>query len=157
MRGAPFLGWILVRGMWCADFGPISVHGASFLGSILVRGAPFLGWILVRGVRCADFGPISVHGASFLGSLFGVWRAVFDLDFGARCVVRRFWAPFWCTVRLFGFDFGALPFLGSILVRGALMSGSITASGQQDLSRLERTWCEVRLFGLGFGGAPFLG
>ena len=130
MRGAPFLGWILVRGMWCADFGPISVHGASFLGSILVRGAPFLGWILVRGVRCADFGPISVHGASFLGSLFGVWRAVFDLDFGARCVVRRFWGRFRCTVRLFGFDFGALPFLGSILVRGALMSGSITAGNK---------------------------
>ena len=61
-------------------------------------------------------------------------------------------------------------------MRGALMLGSITASGQQDLSRLERTWgessprpveygalvlahdalsggfwCEVRLFGLGFG------
>ena len=122
VHGAPFLGWILVRGMWCAD-----LHGASFLGSILVRGAPFLGSILVAvrfwgRFRCT---------VCFFGIVFGVWRAVFGLDFGARCVVRRFWGGFRCTVRLFGFDFGALPFLGSILVRGALMLGSITASGQQ--------------------------
>ena len=128
------------------------------------------------------------------------WRMMpFWVDFGARCAfsggfwcaVRRFWAGFWCAVcavrrfwaRYWSTVCGA-PILGRIslhgapfiLVRGALMLGSITDSGQQDLSRLERTWgessprpveygalvlahdallgrfwCEVRLFGLGFG------
>ena len=78
MCGAPILG---------ADFGA----RCAFLGSFLVCGAPFLGSILVHGVWCVDFGA----------------------DFVARCA-----------------------FLGSILAR--CLFGSITASGQQDLSRLER-------------------
>ena len=44
------------------------------------------------------------------GVVFGVRSAVFGLHFGARCVERRSWGRFRCTVRLFGFDFGALPF-----------------------------------------------
>ena len=148
------------------------MHGASFLGSILVRGAPYFWarfWCAVCGAPI--FGPISVHGVPF-------WDRFW-------CVARRFWARFWCTVCgapilgdfvarcTFWVRFWRVAFLGSI---GALMLGSITASGQQDLSRLERTWgepsprpveygalvlahdallggfwCEVRLFGLGFG------
>ena len=66
---------------------PISVHGASFLGSILVRGAPFLGSILVRGVWCADFGADFGARCAFLGSflvccLFGI---DFGTDFAAWC------------------------------------------------------------------------
>ena len=129
VRCAVFWGgfWCAVRrfwaGFWCA------VCGAPILGPISVHGAPFLGSILVRGVWCADFGA----------------------DFGARCaflgcVARRFWAPFWCTVcslhgAPFWVRFWRVAFLGSILgsilVRGALMLGSITASGQQDLSKHE--------------------
>ena len=125
MRSAPFLAWILVHGMWCADFGAdfgarcvvfgldfgarCAVFGfdfgarwadfgarCAFLGSFLVCGPPFLGSILVH-----ILGPISVHGAPF-------------------------WVRFWHVA-----------FLGSILVRGALMLGSITASRQQDLSKHE--------------------
>ena len=48
--------------------GPISVHGAPFLG-------PFLASIVVRGVWCANF-----------GADFGA-RCLFGLHFGARCVV----------------------------------------------------------------------
>ena len=124
-----FLGWILVRGVWCADFGADFGARWVFLGSILARGAPFLGWILVRGVW-SILGPISVHGGSFWGRFW--------------CVARRFWARFWCTVcgapilgRIslhgapFWVRFWCVAFLGSILVHGALMLGSITASGHK--------------------------
>ena len=127
--GAPFLGSILVRGVWCADFGVdfgarcvvrrfwarfwCAVCGAPILGPIGARCAPFLGSILVRGVWCANFG----------------------VDFGARCAV-------------FGFDFGnavcGAPILGSILVHGALFG--------------VRFWCAVcgapivvLIFGFDFG------
>ena len=143
--------WCAVRrfwaGFWCA------VCGAPILGPISVHGASFLGSLLVRG-------------APFLGSILvrGVWCADFGADFVARCAF------------LGSILARCAPFLGSILVRGALRLGSVTASGQQDLSRLERTWgessprpveygalvlahdalsggfwCEVHLFGLGFG------
>ena len=121
---APFLGRILVRGMWCADFeadfgARCVVFGLDFGARCPVFGLDF-------GARCVvrRFGPISVHGVPFSGCFWcvffffgsilvhGVWCADFGADFGARCA-----------------------FLGSILVRGALMLGSITASGQQDLSR----------------------
>ena len=123
VRGAPFLGLILVRGVWCADFGAdFGAQRAVFLGSILVRGVwcadfgadfgarcAFLGSILVRGVRrfwarfwCAVrgapiLGSILVRGAPFLGSILvrGVWCADFGADFGARCA---FWVRFWCAV-----------------------------------------------------------
>ena len=112
-------------GARCAFSGSVLVCGAPFLRWILVRGAPFLGSILVRGVWCADFGA----------------------DFGARlpfwdrfwCAACGFWARFWCTVcgaPILG-RIWRVAFLGSILVRGALMLGSITASGQQDLSKHE--------------------
>ena len=65
MRGAPFLGWILVRGVWCADFEPISVHGASFLGSLLVAVRRF--W---ARFWCAVYA-ISVHGAPFWARKIG--------------------------------------------------------------------------------------
>ena len=105
MRSAPFLAWILVHGMWCADFG--ADFGARCVVFGLDFGAPFLGSILVRG------GPISVHGVGsflvcgppFLGSILvhGVWSADLGADFGARCaflgsILAR------C---LFGIDFGA--------------------------------------------------
>ena len=73
------------------------------------RCVPFLGllgaWCTVLrdagvGYSVVDF--VCVHSA-----LCGAF-------FGARCAFLGsflgFWAPFWCTVRLFGFDFGALPF-----------------------------------------------
>ena len=125
------------------------MHGASFLGSILVRGAPFLGWILVRDVWFADFGADFGARCAFLGSFLvflgsilvhGVWCADFGADFVARCaflgsILAR------CLFRVA---------LGSILVRGALMLGSITASRQQDLSKLERPET-CRIWGLGPG------
>ena len=104
--GAPFLRWILV----------ISVHGASFLGSVLVRGAPFLVSILVRGVWCADFGADFGARCAFLESFLvcggsilvhGVWCADFGADFVARCaflgsILAR------CLFGIdFGIDFGA--------------------------------------------------
>ena len=94
--------WGLGPGAWC-PFG-------AFSGWILVRGAPFLGWILVRGMWCADFGADFGARCVVFGVVFGVRSAVFGLHFGARCVERRSWDRFRCTVRLFGFDFGALPF-----------------------------------------------
>ena len=125
----------LVRGMWCGRFwAPISVHGASFFWVrfwCAVR--RFLGSILVRGVWVRRFwGPIFGARCAFFGVVFGVWRAVF-------------WGRFWCTVcgapilgRIslhdppFWVRFWRVAFLGSILgsilVRGALMLGSITAS-----------------------------
>ena len=120
VRGAPFLGWILVRrcAVFGLDFGaryvvrgfsgPISVHGASFLGSILVRGAPFLGSILVRGCVVRRFWGRFRCTVCLFGVVFGVWRAVFGPDFGARCVVR----PILGRISLHG-----APFLGSILAR----------------------------------------
>ena len=99
-------GSILVRGVWCADFGADFGARCAFFGSFLVCGAPFLGSILVHGVVwCADFGADFVARCAFLGSIL------------APCL------------------FGSI--LGSILVRGALMLGSITASGQQDLSNMK--------------------
>ena len=133
MRGAPFLGWILVRGMWCADF------GADFGARCVVFGLDFGARCAVFGLDCGApiLGPISVHGVPFWGRFW--------------CVAHRFWARFWCTVPILGrISLHGAPFwvrfwrvaflgsiLGSILVRGALMLGSITASGQQDLSKHE--------------------
>ena len=132
-------------GFWCAVcgapiLGPISVHGASFLGSILVRGAPFLGSILVRGVWCADFGADFGARCAFLGSflvcnapfLGSIWCTVCGAPILGRISLHG--SPFWVRVWRVAF-LGSI--LGSILVRGGLMLGSITASGQQDLSKHE--------------------
>ena len=134
--GAPFLGSILVHGVWCVDFGA----RCAFLGSILVRGALMLGSITASGQqdlsrlertwgesspRPVEYGALVLAHDAFLGGFwcevrlvglgvrcavfgvdFGARCAVFGLDFGARCVVRRFWGRFRCTVRLFGFVFG---------------------------------------------------
>ena len=83
MRGAPFLGSILVRGVWCADFGADFGARCAFLGSFLVCGAPFLGSILVHGVWCADLGADFVARCAFLGSILA--RCLFGIDFGAWC------------------------------------------------------------------------
>ena len=120
VRGAPFLGWILVRGMWCADFGADFGARCVVFGLASVRGAPFLSSILVRGAWCADFGAdfgarcaflgsFLVCGAPFLGSILvhGVWCADFGADFVARCaflgsILAR------CIFGIdFGIDFGA--------------------------------------------------
>ena len=106
--------WCAVRRFWVRFW--CAVCGAPILGPICARCA-FLGWFLVCG-------------APFLGSILvqgGVWCADFGADFVARCA---FWLRFWRVAFL-----GSI--LGSILVRGALMLGSITASGQQDLSKHE--------------------
>ena len=93
--GAPFFGWILVRrfwaglgsilvrGVWCADFGADFGARCAFLGSFLVCGAPFLGSILVHGVWCADFGADFVARCAFMGSILA--RCFFGIDFGAWC------------------------------------------------------------------------
>ena len=133
--------WCAVRcfwaGFWCAVcgapiLGPISVHGASFLGSILVRGSPFLGSILVRGVWCADFGVDFGARWPFWGRFWCVARPVCGAPILGRISLHGapFWVRFW-RVAFLGSIFG------SIFVRGALMLGSITASGQQDLSKHE--------------------
>ena len=118
MRGAPFLGWILVRGVWCADF------GLAFGARCAVLGLDF-------GAVCGApiFGPISVHGAPFWARKIGEdlrgnrtrdlsilgpwsWRMMpFWVDFGARCDFSG-----WVLVC------GAL-FLRWILVRGAPFLG----------------------------------
>ena len=113
--GAPFLGSILVRGVWCADFGvDFGARCAVFGLDFGARCAPFLDSILVCGVCDAPIlGSILVRGAPFLDSILvrGVWCADFGVDFGARCA---FWVRFWCAVcgapivvLIFGFDFGA--------------------------------------------------
>ena len=77
--GAPFLGWILVRGMWCADF------GADFGARCVVFGFDF-------GARCAVF-----------GLNFGAWCADVGVDHSQRatrsiktwtfCFLALCWAP----------------------------------------------------------------
>ena len=149
MRGVPFRArfwcavrrfwsrfWCAVRrfwlGFWCTVcgapiLGPISVTVRRFWARFWVRRFWARFWCAVGRFRCT---------VCLFGVVFGVRSAVFRLHFGVRCVERRSWGRFRCTVRLFGFDFGAFAFLGSILVRGALMLGSITASRQQDLSKI---------------------
>ena len=126
VRGAPFLGWILVRGMWCADFWgrfrcTVRRFWARFWCAVHRFWARF--WCAVCGVPI--LGPwCTAHGFTRcwcrrctlrLRAQCPVW-----VFFGARCAflgcfwcaVRRFWAPFWCTVC------GA-PLLGPISVHGA--------------------------------------
>ena len=85
MHGAPFCGFVLVRGgplfwcrwigvrfgRWCFGLGPILVHGAPFCGFVLVRGGPLfwcLVWALVR------------YGAAFCGSLSALFWSPFCVE-----------------------------------------------------------------------------
>ena len=164
---APFLGSILVHGVWCADFGADFVARCAFLGSILAR--CLFGSITASGQQdlsrleraCGEFGArcaFSGRGAPFLGWILVrvVWCADFGADFGARCVVfgLAFGAPD------FRADFGArCAFLGSQDWRGPAGESSPRPVEYGALVLAHDAlsggfWCEVRLFGL--CGAPFL-
>ena len=135
MRGAPFLGWILVRGMWCADFGAdfgarCGVFGLDFGARCTVFGLDF-------GARCVvcrfwglgarrtvlrDAGVDGVHFVCVHSALCGVFFGCTVCLFGVFLVCG---APFLGSILVhgvwsaaFGADFGArCAFLGSILVR----------------------------------------
>ena len=122
------------RGAWGESSPRLVEYGALVLAHDVLSGGF---WCEVR-----LFGLVfGVHGALFFG-----------FDFGAQCVVRRFWGRFWCTVRLFAFDFGArcAPFLGSILVRGVWCADFGVDFGARCAVFWIRFWCAVC-------GAPILG
>ena len=83
MRGAPFLGWILVRGVWCADFGPDFGARCVVFGLAFGARCAVFGLILVRGVWCADFRADFGARCAFLGSI--LVRCLLGIDFGAWC------------------------------------------------------------------------
>ena len=113
--GASFLGSILVRGVWCADFGADFGARCALLGSFLVCGAPFLGSILVRGVWCAAFGAVlgSILVLLPFGFDFGASCAHVGADFGARCAFLN-----WLWILALVLVHGAFFLLGLLLVHG---------------------------------------
>ena len=157
----------LLGGFWCE----VRLFGLGFGVRCAVFGLDFgarcavFGWILVRGMWCADF-----------GADFGARCVVFGLDFGAP--VRRFWARFRCTVRLFGlarlertwgnrardlsnmrgiWSWRMMPFRVDFGARCAFL-GSVLCAMRRFWGGF---WCAVRRFWAGFWcavcGAPILG
>ena len=172
--GAPILGRISLHG---ATFW-VRFWRVAFLGSILRwcwgRSQPAGNKNLSRleriwkesSARSVEYGALVLAHDALLGGVwcevrlfglgFGVRCAVFGLDFGARYVVRRFWARFWCAVC------GA-PIFGPISVHSAPFWARKIG---EDLGGIKPETC--RIWGLGRGaccpfgwilvrGAPFLG